>query len=85
MDGKMSSNDFLLQRVADVTGLKVESSRILEGSSYGAHLIAGLAMDQWGIREIEFMAERSFEKKNDLSEKFMRWSKLVQETKKTRI
>jgi len=85
MDGKMSSNDFLLQRVADVTGLKVESSRILEGSSYGAHLIAGLAMDQWGIREIEFMAERSFEKKNDLTEKFMRWSKLVQETKKTRI
>jgi glycerol kinase len=85
MDGKMSSNDFLLQRVADITGLKVERSRILEGSSYGAHLIAGLAMEQWGIKEIEFMAERSFERKYDLIEKFERWSRLVQATKKTRI
>ncbi len=85
MDGKMSSNDFLLQRVADVTGLRVDRSRILEGSSYGAHLIAGLSMEQWRAGEIKFMAERSFEKRNDLSEKFLRWRKLVHEAKKIRI
>jgi glycerol kinase len=77
MDGKLSSNDFLLQRVADVTGLRVSRSSVLEGSSFGAHLIAGLGMGQWKVGEIEFMAEREFERKQNLNEKFERWLKLV--------
>jgi glycerol kinase len=80
MDGKMSSNDFLLQRVADTTGLKVVRSRYLEGSSFGAHLIAGLSTGEWKLNELKFLGENTFERKKDVTEKFNRWLRLLNET-----
>jgi|Deesub1362A_J573_1020465.scaffolds.fasta_scaffold00099_57 glycerol kinase len=82
MDGKFSSNDFLLQRVADVTGLNVERSRFLEGSSFGAHLMAGVAMKEWEMGDLVFTPEKIFEPSKDLKEKFEKWSKLVDEVKR---
>jgi glycerol kinase len=81
VDGKLSSNSFLVQRIADVTGLRIARSRFLEGSSFGAHLIAGLAMEQWKVKEIEFLVEREFRREEDLSGKFSRWLQLVRKTK----
>lgn len=79
-DGEMSSNDFLLQRIADVTGLPVERGKILSGTSFGANLIAGRAIGKW---KSDFCMPFSdvFEKKEDLSQKYERWKRLLKITK----
>jgi glycerol kinase len=81
-DGKMSSNDFLLQRIADTSGLNVVRGKYLEGSSFGAHLIAGISLGKWRERDIKFLKSEEFAPKNDMQKKFQRWQRLLRETKK---
>lgn len=74
-DGEMSSNDFLLQCIANVTRLKVKRSADLSGSLFGAYLIAGRALGKWKRVCAEIVDE--FEPKEDLSGKFEKWKKLI--------
>jgi glycerol kinase len=83
-DGEMSSNDFFLQRLADVTGLRVERGAILSGSSFGAHLIAGMAIGKWK-KDFCMPFTDVFERKTDLTEKYRRWKKLVELAKKLEV
>ncbi len=76
-DGEMSSNDFLLQRIADATGLRVERSSILAASAYGSYLVAGRALGLWKRGNPAEVSE-VFEPKNDVAAKFERWRKLVE-------
>lgn len=75
-DGEMSSNDFFLQRIADVTGLHVERGAILSGTSFGANLVAGKAIGKWK-RDFCMPFSDVFERKEDLSAKYHKWKKLV--------
>ncbi len=77
-DGEMSSNDFFLQRIADVTGLKVERGSILSGSSYGAYLVAGRAIGKWKRGE-PIETREVFVRKEDLGWKYDRWKKVLAE------
>ncbi len=83
-DGEMSSNDFFLQRIADVTGLRVERGVILDGTSFGANLIAGRAIGKW---EKDFCMPFGdvFEKKENVSWKYKKWKKLLKITKNLKI
>lgn len=79
-DGEMSSNDFLLQRIADATKLKVRRSSVLSGSLFGSYLIAGRALGKWKRICAEFSKE--FEPKEDVSQKFKRWKELLELSKR---
>lgn len=82
-DGEMSSNDFLLQRIADVTGLRVGRSSNLSGSLFGSYLIAGRAIGKW--KRVCADIEKEFKPEEDLSEKFKKWEKLVETAKRLKI
>ena len=64
VDGGASSNDLLMQMQADVLGLPVERPTVLESTSLGAALLAGLATgffpDQTAVEEAR-RVERVFE------------------------
>jgi glycerol kinase len=47
VDGGASANDFLCQFQADILGIKVTRSRIIEITSLGAAYLAGLAAGYW--------------------------------------
>ncbi len=83
-DGEASSNDFLLQRIADTTGLPVERPTILSGSSYGAHLIAGRALGKWK-RGQQIPVARVFKRERILTEKYTRWRKLLKKAISMRV
>lgn len=82
-DGEMSSNDFLLQRIADATGLRVRRSAILSGSLFGSYLIAGKAIGKW--KRLCADVSKEFEPKEDVSEKFKNWKKLLEIAKEIKI
>ena len=75
-DGEASSNSFLLQAIADTTGLPVERAALLSGSSYGAYLIAGRALGKWR-RGPQIPTAEVFHRKRDTTEKYERWRKLL--------
>jgi len=50
-DGGASRNNFLLQFMADVLNIKVERSKILEGTALGAAYLAGLASGYWESKD----------------------------------
>ncbi|WP_086975763.1 FGGY family carbohydrate kinase [Archaeoglobus fulgidus] len=83
-DGEMSSNDFFLQRIADVTGLKVERGAVLSGTSFGAHLVAGRALGKWK-KDFCMPFDKVFEPSLDLSEKYRRWKRLLEISKKLKV
>ncbi len=76
-DGEMSSNDFLLQRITDATGLRVEGGSILTASAYGSYLVAGRALGLWKRGNPTEVSE-VFEPKSDVAAKFARWRRLVE-------
>ncbi len=82
-DSEMSSNDFLLQRIADATGLRVRRSSILSGSLFGSYLIAGRAIGKW--KRVCADISKEFEPKEDVSKKFKGWKKLLELTKGIKI
>jgi glycerol kinase len=47
VDGGAASNDFLLQQLADVTGIPVERPKNVQASALGAAYLAGLAVSVW--------------------------------------
>ncbi len=54
VDGGAAANDFLLQAQADLLGIPVERSSVLEGAACGAAKLAGLAVGFWAdIGELE--------------------------------
>jgi len=75
-DGEMPSNDFFLQRIADVTGIPVERGAILSGTSFGAHLVAGRAIGKWK-KDFCMPFSDVFERKEDIREKYQKWKKLL--------
>lgn len=75
-DGEMSSNDFFLQRIADVTGIPVERGAILSGTSFGAHLLAGRAIGKWK-RDFCMPFSGIFERREDIRAKYQRWKRLL--------
>ncbi len=77
-DGEMSSNDFFLQKIADITGMKIERGRILSGSSYGAYLVAGKAIGKWERGEAIEICE-TFVRKEDMRWKYDRWKEILSE------
>ncbi|MDK2795830.1 MAG: glycerol kinase [Archaeoglobaceae archaeon] len=79
-DGEMSSNDFLLQRIADATKLRVKRSSVLSGSLFGSYLIAGRSLGKWKRVCADFSQE--FHPKEDVSQKFRRWKELLELSKK---
>lgn len=48
VDGGMSANPVFVQRLADAIGRPVEVSPVLEATTLGAGLLAGLAVGTWG-------------------------------------
>ncbi len=48
VDGGMSANDWLMQRLADLLGLPVERPRVVETTALGAAYLAGLAVGLYG-------------------------------------
>ncbi len=50
-DGGASTNDFLLQFMADMLDVQVERPAMLDGSALGAAYLAGLAADVWQSKE----------------------------------
>ncbi|MEM4945913.1 MAG: FGGY family carbohydrate kinase [Archaeoglobaceae archaeon] len=74
-DGEMSSNDFLLQCIANVTGLKVKRSSNLNGALFGSYLIAGRALGKW--KRVCAETAQEFEPKESLGEKYKKWKALV--------
>ncbi len=50
-DGGASTNDFLLQFMADMLDVRVERPAMLDGSALGAAYLAGLAADVWESKE----------------------------------
>ncbi|WP_456467665.1 FGGY family carbohydrate kinase [Archaeoglobus sp.] len=83
-DGEMSSNDFFLQRLADVTDIPVERGAILSGTSFGANLIAGRAIGKWK-KEFCMPFSDVFEKKEELSWKYRKWKNLLKAAKNLRV
>jgi len=83
-DGEMSSNDFFLQRIADVTGIPVERGAILSGTSFGAHLVAGRAIGKWK-RDFCMPFSDVFERKEDTRAKYQKWKRLLNITMKIRL
>lgn len=83
-DGEMSSNDFFLQRIADVTGIPVERGAILSGTSFGAHLIAGRAIGKWK-RDFCMPISDVFERKDDVRDKYQKWKRLLNIAMKIRL
>lgn len=75
-DGEMSSNDFFLQRIADVTGIPVERGAILSGTSFGANLVAGKAIGKWN-RDFCMPFSDVFERREDMRAKYQKWKKLL--------
>lgn len=51
IDGGVSQNDFVMQLLADLTGLEVERSRDTEMSIFGVALVAGLQAGIWKTKE----------------------------------
>jgi glycerol kinase len=51
VDGGASRNNFLLQFMADMLNVKVERSKILEGTALGAAYLAGLASGYWESKD----------------------------------
>ncbi|NHW23476.1 MAG: hypothetical protein HA489_04395 [Archaeoglobales archaeon] len=82
-DGEMSSNDFLLQRIADATKLKVRRSSVLSGSLYGSYLVAGRALGKWKRICADFSQE--FLPKEDVSQKYRRWRALLELSKEIQV
>lgn len=50
MDGGVSQNDFVVQLLADLTGLKVERPESSEMTMLGAAFLAGLHGGKWVLR-----------------------------------
>lgn len=61
MDGGVSNNDFIVQLVADLTGLRVERPVHVEMSSLGAAFISGLHLGIWKSKE-ELLSLRKIER-----------------------
>ncbi len=51
VDGGMSANGVFIQALADATGRRVEVSPVLEATTLGAGLLAGLALGTWADTE----------------------------------
>jgi glycerol kinase len=51
VDGGTSRNNFLLQFMADMLNIKIERSKILEGTALGAAYLAGLASGYWESKD----------------------------------
>ncbi len=83
-DGETSSNDFFLQRIADVTGIPVERGAILSGTSFGAHLVAGRAIGKWK-RDFCMPFSDVFERKEDTRAKYQKWKRLLNITMKIKL
>ncbi len=83
-DGEMSSNDFFLQRIADVTGLPVERGAILAGTSFGANLVAGRAIGKWR-KDFCMPFSDVFERKENVDWKYKKWKKLLEIAKNLKI
>jgi glycerol kinase len=47
VDGGMSVNELLLQSLADILNAKIVRSEIVEATSWGAAVVAGLAVGVW--------------------------------------
>ena len=75
---------FFLQRIADVTNLRVERGSILYGSSFGANIIAGMGLGKWK-KDFYISTDKIFERKEDVSDKFERWKKLVKISKSIKL
>ncbi len=64
VDGGMAVNDWMLQRLADLTGLPVERPEAIESTARGASYLAGLGHGVWGSLDAvqaHWAAERRFE------------------------
>jgi glycerol kinase len=83
VDGGASRNDLLMQIQANVLGVPVVRSRVIETTALGAAYLAGLATGYWsGVEEIssQWQAERRFEPEWDpaLRRRFRaRWREAV--------
>ncbi len=51
VDGGASRNNFLLQFMAEMLNIKVERSKILEGTALGAAYLAGLTSGYWESKD----------------------------------
>ncbi len=60
-DGGASSNDFLLQFMADMLNVKVERPAILDSTALGAAYLAGLASGYWQSKE-EILGKRKVDR-----------------------
>jgi len=84
VDGGMVVNDWLLQSLADLTGIPVERPEVTETTALGAALLAGLGAGVYtGTADIEDMwrAERRCEPRMEEAERdqrYARWTEAVE-------
>lgn len=84
VDGGASANDLLMQRQADLLGVRCVRPRVLETTGLGSGLLAGLATGLWSSTDEVIRAwaeDRRFEPAGDpqeLEQTRLRWSSAVQ-------
>jgi glycerol kinase len=87
VDGGGSTNDFLMQFFANITGMKVQRPRVIESTAQGAAQLAGLTVGFWNnLHEIEdsWKLDREFVPKMNNSTKdklYRRWADAVSRSK----
>ncbi|RMC47318.1 glycerol kinase GlpK [Lactobacillus sp. ESL0228] len=86
VDGGASNNDYLLQFQADLLGIKIERSQMLETTALGAAFLAGLAVGYWkDVDELKdiFVVGKTFESQMDDGERnrlYQGWKRAVKAT-----
>ncbi len=83
VDGGACLNDFLMQTQADLLGVCVERSSVIDGAAYGAAKLAGLAVGFWSDTvELQnlWQVDRTFEPtigEDERSDRRERWQRVV--------
>ncbi|XP_015516346.1 putative glycerol kinase 5 isoform X1 [Neodiprion lecontei] len=88
VDGGVSKNDFMMQLLADVTGLQVERAISSEMSILGVAFLAGLSFGVWNsreellqLREVEKVFSPKRERQQDYQAIVELWQKAVERFK----
>jgi glycerol kinase len=82
LDGGMSRSDWIVRRLAEIAGVRVERAARPEATSLGAAMMAGLAVGVWdGVAELpaavaDLVAEPSWPQA-ERSHRRARWSDAV--------
>jgi glycerol kinase len=85
-DGGGARNEYLMQMLADLSGMKIRSSQLLELSAFGAAMVAGFGAGLVTVSDIEKIELKYADYKPNISEserqeRLKTWRKAVQQSR----